>query len=73
MFMFLLARLMPFERPGIFLKAPCWSKRLHTATQQMTPGTVSHAEKLVGWYVTVHSGGSDGTRTRGLLRDRQAF
>jgi len=28
-------------------------ERFHTATQQMTPGTVSHAEKLVGWFVMV--------------------
>jgi len=28
-------------------------ERFHTATQQMTPGTVSHAENLVGWSVIV--------------------
>lgn len=28
-------------------------ERFHTATQQMTPGTVSHADKLVGWFVMV--------------------
>jgi hypothetical protein len=28
-------------------------ERFHTATQQMTPGTVSHAEQLVGWFVMV--------------------
>jgi hypothetical protein len=40
-----------YRKTGHFPEAAVLVKeRFHTATQQMTPGTVSHAEKLVGWF-----------------------
>jgi hypothetical protein len=43
-----------YQKTGHFPEGAVLVKeRFHTATQQMTPGTVSHAEKLVGWFVMV--------------------
>src|SRR5579863_10473286 len=43
-----------YQKTGHFPEGTVLVKeRFHTATQQMTPGTVSHAEELVGWFVMV--------------------